>query len=137
MEQSQRLDNLEIRLQNAVHRQLTKQQTHLQQHIRLFYTLSPIRRLPQLHQRLNEQKNRLLGLVQQSINHKQQKLQLNVKTLNAINPLATLDRGYAIVSHRNNNCIVRSHNEVVINEELDVKLNHGKLVCTVKESHSD
>ena len=137
MEQSQHLDHLEIRLQKAVKRQLTIQQTRLQQHIRLFYSLSPARRMLETHQRINELKQRLLSLVRQSINRKQQNLQLNVKTLNALNPLATLERGYSIVSHRNNNCIVRSYNEVEINEELDIKLNHGKLVCTVKESHSD
>ena len=137
MEHAQKLDSLELRLVNSVKRNLEYKSSELKQKTRLFQTASPLKKIIELKKSILDRQLMLFAHAKQNINNKKNRLALSVQTLNAISPLATLDRGYSIVSHRNNNCIVTSHNEVELNEELDIKLSHGKLVCIVKESSAD
>jgi len=53
------------------------------------------------------------------------------RALETISPLATLNRGYAIVSHIIDNKIVRSNKEVQKGDKLNVKVSDGNIICTV------
>ncbi len=133
-EMSQKIDDLELRLRHNMQRIIHNKVSLLQQKTRLLQTVSPIRQLALQRKSLMQMHVNLLKLIQQTIQAKRNELALNAKTLNAFSPLATLERGYSIVKQRNNNCIVNSSDQVKINDELDIQLHHGKLICTVKKT---
>ena len=70
------------------------------------------------------------------IETKQNKLQLSSRALNAISPLATLDRGYAIITNKNN-IVIQKSNAVKIGEKINAKLAAGKLQCTVEQIYEN
>ena len=61
--------------------------------------------------------------------HKQL-LNSSLKTLNAVSPLATLDRGYALVMHKDK--LIINGTDVQLGDEVKVKLATGQLTCEVK-----
>lgn len=65
------------------------------------------------------------------LQNKTEKLKENVAKLNTLSPLNILSRGYAIIT--NNNVIVRSVNDINIDDKITVKVNDGDFICTVNE----
>lgn len=64
------------------------------------------------------------------IKHNKQKLVALKATLQAISPLATLERGYAIVTHGDK--VVLNAQAVQAGDELTIQLAHGELLSEVK-----
>ncbi|HVT62284.1 MAG TPA: exodeoxyribonuclease VII large subunit, partial [Legionellaceae bacterium] len=58
-----------------------------------------------------------------------QRLHALMGRLHAISPLATLERGYAVVTHQDQ--LVKSAHEVTIGDELEVRLAKGQIRCQV------
>ena len=137
LEMAQKLDNLELRLQSNSQRLLQEKRIQIMQQKRLLQHVSPLRQMKDARKMLYLKQSALFKQINQVLIDKQNKLSLNAKTLNAFSPLATLERGYSIVRQRNNNCIIRSYDQVNINDELDITLSHGKIICTVKENSAD
>jgi len=52
--------------------------------------------------------------------------------LRALSPQSTLDRGYAVVRHRNG-AVVRSHSDVTVGDHLSVRLASGALTALVSD----
>jgi len=71
-----------------------------------------------------------------AINGKLGAIQLSIKNqaarINTVNPLATLERGYSITRSGDNN-ILRSTRNLAPNDEIDVELSDGHLLCRIKE----
>lgn len=65
------------------------------------------------------------------LQNKTEKLKENVAKLNTLSPLNILSRGYAIIT--NNNVVVRSVNDINIDDKVTVKVNDGDFICTVNE----
>lgn len=134
---AQRLDEMEMRLKNAIRRMLKTNKEGLAQNIRLLYSVNPSRQITQHLKMVQFLKTTLFQHVQQALSRSHNQLALQIKALNTLSPLATLERGYSIVSLRNNNCIIRSYKQVKTNDELDIRLHNGKLICSVKKSTAD
>ena len=70
-----------------------------------------------------------------AVNGKLSTMQLNIKNqaarINTVNPLATLERGYSI-TRSGNNSILRSTRNLAPNDEIDVELSDGHLLCRIK-----
>lgn len=62
---------------------------------------------------------------------KTEKLKENIAKLNTLSPLNILSRGYAIIT--NNNVVIRSVNDINIDDKITVKVNDGDFICTVNE----
>lgn len=60
-----------------------------------------------------------------------QSLRTQMATLHAVSPLATLDRGYAIVTQ--NGRLLFDTKGLKINEQVDIRLARGKMICNVLE----
>jgi len=134
VELTQQLDELELRLSTALKHRIKYKQADLQHlNIRLSQ-VNPAATLEKYQQSLDYLKRSLYDGTKRHINSKSQQLQTSASALHLMSPLATLDRGYAIVSSRNNNCIVRSYNDVKPMDELEVKIANGTINCTVNHS---
>ncbi len=106
--QRARLDQLSAVLLNQ-----TSRQVHLQQ-----------QRLGQLRLNLNHHEKQQLMLRQQQLKEK-------IRLLDAYSPLKILGRGYGLIAQ--NGHLVRSIQEVNVNEELRIRLHDGQIQAHVKE----
>jgi exodeoxyribonuclease VII large subunit len=55
------------------------------------------------------------------------------QTLQAVSPLATLDRGYAISQRQDNQQIIKSSQQLAINDLMLTRFAQGQVVSEVKE----
>ncbi len=97
--------------------------------------LSPAWRLRSDRQKLDE----LAGRLDQAAQHRLQLMQSDVRSANrhlsSLNPYAVIQRGYAIVTDQAG-AIVRSVNQVVIDDVLDIRVADGIILSRVL-SHTD
>ena len=130
-QQSQRLDELDIRLQRAGrHRleqrrqQLTSLQGRLQQQ-------HPERLLRLLHERLEQFSQRLPRAMHLQLQQRRQRLESTAQGLHLISPLATLGRGYSILLDQQGKA-VRSQQEARPGQQLQARLADGQLTLRVE-----
>ncbi len=64
---------------------------------------------------------------------RQQLSELNVR-INSLNPLATLDRGYALVTHAETGRLISSSHHAKVGDRVEVQLARCRLGCTVDQS---
>ncbi len=57
--------------------------------------------------------------------------------LNALSPVAILSRGYSITRTIPDARVVKSPHSVSLNQDLEVMVAHGRLICRVKGKSSD
>ena len=133
-ELTQQLDDLELRLSTALKHRVKYKQTDLQQLKTRLSHLNPADRLSEHLQTLDYLRKSLYSNTKHLLESKSLELEIAASSLHLVSPLATLDRGYAIVSSRNNNCIVRSYNDVKPRDEIEVKLANGQINCTVNQT---
>jgi exodeoxyribonuclease VII large subunit len=55
-----------------------------------------------------------------------------VGKLNALSPLNTLARGYSVAKHKENGSLIKSISQVMIDDNIELELNNGKIDCIVK-----
>ncbi len=131
--QAQRLDELDQRLQRALHHRLenrhhhlARQRARLQQHNPQQYLERLRERLHFLHHRLSEQQR-----------HRQQRLRQQLaglgQRLHTVSPLATLERGYAIITRSDNGQLVRRSQQLQAGQQIDARLAHGRIRCSVED----
>ena len=128
-ENTQRLDDLEIRLKQAITRKLERTKSRLeQQQQRLLYQ-SPSRRI----ETLKIQQKHLTGQLGNEIIHQLEKQKTQLGNLSAqlhsVSPLATLSRGFAIVEKQGQ--IVRQANELSNGDTVNTRFHEGSAVCRV------
>jgi exodeoxyribonuclease VII large subunit len=93
--------------------------------------LSPIVQLVQARQRVDD----LLGRAEETIHHdltlRRERLSGLMRWLAGISPLKTLERGYAIVRHRETGTVVRSVTQVASEDALRVRVTDGDFEAKV------
>jgi exodeoxyribonuclease VII large subunit len=93
--------------------------------------LSPAAQLVQARQRVDD----LLGRAEETIHHdltlRRERLNGLMKWLAGISPLKTLERGYAIVRHRETGTVVRSVTQVAAEDALCVRVTDGDFEAKV------
>lgn len=132
-EKMQQLDFCEARfvqLQNQILNRLQMKTAHLDARLQ---QQAPLNRIQKLQQRLQQHTHQLSTQIQQDINTKQALLSHAAATLDGISPLATLKRGYAIATTKNDKILHRA-NDVNHGDNIKVKLMQGSLICRVEES---
>jgi exodeoxyribonuclease VII large subunit len=86
---------------------------------------NPARLLTESRKKLKTIEDDLIRKITLQINQKKQKLTKIIATLKAVSPLATLDRGYAIVSHHDK--ILLDSSQVKGNDIVNIRLAKGLL----------
>jgi exodeoxyribonuclease VII large subunit len=119
------------RLQRAMREQLKFAETQQQQKRAQLEQVSPGKNIAQLNADITKLQQRLTLAQQSLIKNMQQGLAAKAALLNSVSPLATLSRGYSI-SYVDDK-IVRSTEQVKVDDKLITKLSNGEIVSVVKE----
>lgn len=131
---SQRLDDLELRLiQNFKHKLLNYQQQaeHL---IKRLLTQHPSKQLVSLRQQLIVTEQQLKQLIQAKLKQSHWQLANQMQALQIVSPLATLERGYSILSTDQGE-IIQTAEQVQRGQILQARLNKGQLAVKVLDNY--
>ena len=133
-EHKRQAEAMRMRLQNA----MTASLTHTRQRFRLAISQlpTPRRKLEDHGQRLIRAQEHLRRASEAHLKNAQEDLRHLATRLNAVSPLATLERGYAIVSDAENRVLV-NHSNVSPGDTINARLQHGRVVATVAETHAE
>ncbi|WP_165668262.1 exodeoxyribonuclease VII large subunit [Metapseudomonas otitidis] len=133
-QQAQRLDDLEMRLQRALDRQLSQRRERQARLETRLAAQHPGRALGLLRQRLDALAARLPRAMRETLGTRRLELQSQVQTLHAFSPLATLGRGYSILLDERGQAI-RSASQTQPGQRLKARLGEGELEVRVEDNH--
>jgi len=123
---------LEAQMHRAIQR-MVQQKSLMLQHCWQQLT-SPKQMIASYWQALDHREYRLQQWMTNALQSRTQRLQVLMGRLHAVSPLATLDRGYAVVTHQQR---LLKHAEAVNGgDRIDVRLAKGRLLCEVLERQS-
>jgi len=131
-EQSQSLDNVEIRLTNMMQNIMSGAKQEFQLAATQIYQSSALQRFGKYEDRL---KNNLYSLnfqIKNLIDKKKLMLASFNSNLKAISPLAVLDRGYAIVMNENGQAL-KSANDLKVGDSVTARLADGGFSANVSK----
>jgi exodeoxyribonuclease VII large subunit len=132
----QHLTKTKQRLNYSINKNCEHQQINLSNLAQRIKRCHPIQQLQDKTQQLDCVEQNLIAAQLRLLENKQNKLQLVSRALNIISPLSTLQRGYAIITNQKN-MVIRKSSAVKIGEQINAKLNSGKLQCTVEKIYED
>ena len=134
---AQRLDEFELRLRRALSGALNRHDAKLKTLVAHLQCHHPGQGLLLLAARQSELARRLDAAIRQRLERQQQRVAQLGQQLHAVSPLATLARGYAIASRRDDGKILRSYREVEIGDEIAIRLAEGILLGRVEDAQAD
>ena len=134
---SQRLDETQIRLSNAMMHQLRHRLARVAQLHTQLQGCNPITRLQAYQKQLAFLQQRTSTAVAHQLERKSRSLVNLVRTLDTVSPLATLQRGYAIVTSETDKRILRSVAQVQTGDHIRARLARGQLLCKVESVEHD
>ncbi|MCK4869720.1 MAG: exodeoxyribonuclease VII large subunit [Gammaproteobacteria bacterium] len=120
------LDYLNKKLNRAFLTNLQHLKLHLEHLVKRLQ--HPGKRLQQYSQQLDYLEQRLQQNINNLLNNKRANIQNLTRNLDALSPLATLNRGYAIATTMDNK-IIRDSREVKKNEQINLRLKKGTIIC--------
>ncbi|MFU8895622.1 MAG: exodeoxyribonuclease VII large subunit [Gammaproteobacteria bacterium] len=126
-----RLNKDSGRLRLAMQRRLGALAERLEWQRRRLEVTHPGHRLRQHGQRLDELETRLRRAAAAGLERARHRVEVAARTLHTVSPLATLDRGYAIVTHTADGSILYSAEQAAAGEQIEVRLARGGLSATV------
>jgi exodeoxyribonuclease VII large subunit len=133
IERTQQLDLLTMELVRQQTQIMNNYQFKLQQLQAKLAQVNPLHSIREFKHQLSRNLQSLYYPLSHSLHKNQKSLgQLSVK-LDALSPLATLKRGYAIVTRKKEQHILRKSKEVNIGDSIEIQLDEGKLSCTVED----
>ncbi|MEE4279279.1 MAG: exodeoxyribonuclease VII large subunit [Halieaceae bacterium] len=135
-EQSQRLDDADLRLRSALRRRL---QQSGQQHAALKRRLrarSPLRGIDSARRQMQASKRGLEGAARRRLERERAVLRRYRELLDSLNPLAILTRGYAILSDEQGRAL-RDAGEAAAGQQLRARLAQGELSLEVLKTKTE
>ncbi|NOY66655.1 MAG: exodeoxyribonuclease VII large subunit [Gammaproteobacteria bacterium] len=130
---AQKLDNLELRYQNACQNKIENSKSITRQLSSRLLQLSPSHKI----KAYNDKQQQLSHLLQQAIKQKIKTSHLSLssisRALDTISPLSTLDRGYSIL-RKEDRSVIKSTQQIQAGESIHAQLADGKLKCIVEET---
>jgi exodeoxyribonuclease VII large subunit len=132
-ELGQRLDELEIRLGRAIERLIGARRMRLARVTAAVAAASPERRIAKARERWRWASAALERALRRRVGDAKQRVGLAERALNSLSPLATLERGYAIVSRRDDGTLVTDSAQAARGTTIDVRLGRGVLGATVDD----
>ena len=131
-EQSQSLDNIEMRLANTVQGIISNAKQNFQLATSQFYQSSALQRFENYEDRIKTNLRSLNFQMKNLIDKKKLMLESITTNLNAISPLAVLDRGYAIVMNENGQALKSSKN-IKVGDTVTTRLGDGGFTSNVSK----
>ncbi len=134
---AQRLDNLELRLNQVLQSMLDKKNTQLTQMQHKLWQQEPSSQIDSYKMQQQYLTERLIVSVEHKLDGLKQKIVNTSQTLHAVSPLATLSRGYAIVTELESNQIVRSARQLKQGERVQTRLAEGRFISKIEIIEND
>jgi exodeoxyribonuclease VII large subunit len=130
-EQSQKIDNYELKLKQNMRLSYSSNQQRLSLAISRFREKSHLTLLQEYYSKIDNIKKSLIRSVKLSLSKKGTKLKELDKNLYILNPLSILERGYSIIQNKSG-ISIKSSSEVEIGEVIEARLNEGFIDIEVK-----
>ncbi|WP_428099285.1 exodeoxyribonuclease VII large subunit [Candidatus Rariloculus sp.] len=130
----QRLDELEARLRRGIERAVAVRRVRLAQVAARVAAANPRHRVALARQRWDRANEHLGRAIRANVAHFGNRLTLADRALTSLSPLATLERGYAIVSRRDDGSVVTDSGTIERGTGIDLALARGRLAATVDSS---
>ncbi|MDA9633498.1 exodeoxyribonuclease VII large subunit [Pseudomonadota bacterium] len=131
-EQSQSLDNVEIRLTNIMQSIMSGAKQSLQLSTAQIYQSSALQKFGKYEDSLKNNFNSLNSQIKNLVDKKKLMLASLHSNLKAISPLAVLDRGYAIVMNKNGQAL-KSSNDLKVGDSVTARLANGGFSASVSK----
>lgn len=129
---AQRLDELELRLNQAIHIKIRHQKSVLDAKRAIFWQHSPIIAINRYKQQQVFLYKRLNAVIHQTLDGLNQHLLKASQTLHAVSPLATLNRGYALVIKQATGEIIQSTEQLKPGDNVETRLAKGCFTSQIK-----
>lgn len=126
-----RVNELDIRLKNAIHKFLRLKRNDLERLTSSIPFRQPYNRVYQERMRLDILNRNMYREILSKTDKARTKLQFLIEKLNALSPLNVLARGYSITKLKKNGRILKSVNEVSNGDELKISVSDGNIDCRV------
>ena len=130
-------DDLATRLNRSFVIQIRRERDHLGFWVDRLEANSPKYSLEKLKIKLEQNYNNLLKSYNIYNNSKQIRIRELVAKLEALNPVAILERGYSITRTIPEGALVKDSKAVALNQDLEVMVAKGRLICRVKGKSTD
>jgi len=130
---AQTLDNLDARLQRSIQAKIQHQKHLLSNKNTTLQKHNPANRISRYQEQLQYLSNRLNIATHHKVETLKRKQQALIQTLNAVSPLATLERGYSITSLTKSASIIRSSDQLSIDDTIKTRFAHGHVISQIKE----
>ncbi|MDP3704372.1 MAG: exodeoxyribonuclease VII large subunit [Legionellaceae bacterium] len=127
----QTLDYLERHLFQAVQYSFTQRQHRLHLMIARLQAQNPQLLFLQATTQISRLENQLFQAMNNYLRIIKQRFHSQLVTLHAVSPLATLDRGYALVTH--NQRLLFDSKDAGVGDVVQIRLARGRLICEVLE----
>jgi len=128
---SQRIDELEARLNLAMQARLTNHHKHMDMTLAQLWQYNPAVTISHYQQKQHYLSRRLLTATTHKLEHLQLRLLNNSQTLHAVSPLATLSRGYGLSIQAKTKKIIRSTEQLAPGDLVQTHLASGCFTSTV------
>ena len=133
-EQSQSLDNFELRLLGAIQSITTNAKQNFQILTTQIYQSKALQKFVTYKDRLNNERKSLKVQLINIIEQRKLTLQSMSSNLKAVSPLAVLDRGYAIVMNDKGKAL-KSSKEVKVGDIINTRLAEGEIISNVSKKN--
>lgn len=134
---AQRLDELEQRINQSMRHTLKDYQQQLAITDQKLKQWQPSQRIKQLQHQLNYIEQNLIRAIKQKLTHLKQHHVAISQTLHTVSPLATLERGYSISQRQDNQTIIKSSQQVKLNELIITRFAQGLVTSQITEINHD
>jgi exodeoxyribonuclease VII large subunit len=131
VQQQQRLDDLELRLNGALRSELHSKRSRVGEVFARLVRHAPDRLVRDLRVRHALCAGRLRHALLASIARAEHRLMLAQRTLDTVSPLATLARGFAIITRPADGALIGDASLVNIGDEIEARLDRGRLRARV------
>ncbi|MEI7994860.1 MAG: exodeoxyribonuclease VII large subunit [Methylococcaceae bacterium] len=128
---AQRMDDLELRLNQAMHSILRHGKNLIDAKIALLWQYSPVVTINNYKQKQDYLSKRLITVTRHKLENLNQRLLNQSQTLHAVSPLATLNRGYALVMHQPSGQIIRSTEQLKTGDIIETRLAEGRFTSQI------
>jgi exodeoxyribonuclease VII large subunit len=135
-QQSQRLDELEMRLSRAWKHQCTQREAGIRTLRAKLRQHSPQLRLQGLSSQAKQLAQQLRYSMNTQLSGRREKLAVLSRALEAISPLSTLQRGYSITLNKPGGSVLHNATQAEIDDILETRLASGRIFSRVTEIKS-
>ena len=129
---SQRLDETSLRMQQAIKGNFAHKRNAMLQACSSLNRFDPQQVLLLNREKCRRLREQLQAQMSHLLSNSTQKIQHLARALHTVSPLATLDRGYAIVSHGEDKQLLHDSKQVQVGDTIHARLARGELKARVE-----